>query len=175
MRNKLLIFVALTSGAIVGRLSASNSSFISGAQATTLPNVSQLQQNKPKPPRFPNGTSHTSRTKKNELKKEIDKHRALHKPTSEDPSSFYINRDVVDAILNQKGCIGLRIYHASTNTAAPFEPSLLIVGVEAGAQGRRKDQITTVEELTTRSLKECTVGQTDDRCPESCEFDSPYK
>jgi hypothetical protein len=175
MRNNLLVLGAVVLGTVMGRVTAPNYSLVSGAQAEILPTASQLQQAKPRPPRFPGGTGHTDRIKKNDLKKEIDKHRTHHPLSADDPGSFYINRSVIDAILKQKGCTGLRIYRASTNESAPYEPSLLIVGVEKPIGGRLKDQITTYEELVTRSQKECTVGQTDDRCPESCDFDSPYK
>ncbi len=40
----------------------------------------------------------------------------------------YFGEEALDAILSQKGCVGLRIYYGITDSS---EPTLVIVGVDA--------------------------------------------
>ncbi|QJX47947.1 hypothetical protein HMJ29_13760 [Hymenobacter taeanensis] len=164
MKNKRLLVAALMLGAVIGRLSSPGATPIAAAKAAIM-----LQANPPKPPRYPGGKGHTDPAAKQRVKDEARKYQAVRRSNNDTIRAYYINREVVTDILKQKGCIGLRIYPAYENTVAPLEPSMIIVGVENTGKVPRQDQVNNYQDISSLALKEYIVGQTDDRCPSSCE------
>ena len=53
-------------------------------------------------------------------------HRSAGKPDA--IKSHFVNRGIIDEILSQKGCAGLRLYHAKH---ADGSPTLVILGADA--------------------------------------------
>lgn len=122
-------------------------------------------------PDHPGGKGHTNKKDKEDLKILTENYAAINfppptKPTEENPKLYYIDRKIIDAILNQKDCKGLRIYLAYKSQNEPHMPRLIVVGVEKKSG---KDQIDTYEDKATKLRKDCTVIETDDKCPSNCD------
>jgi hypothetical protein len=126
------------------------------------------QQNLLKRPKYPGGTFHDNRAAKEKVKGEAKRFQAKNPPSDNNPKAYFISRQVIDTVLHQPGCIGVRIYPAHANAQSPYEPSLIVVGVEQDKTGLR-DQVGTYQGKNLSALKEYLIGQTDDRCPSSCE------
>ncbi|WP_022824715.1 hypothetical protein [Hymenobacter norwichensis] len=127
------------------------------------------------PPDHPGGKRHTNPGDKAALKNLTKNYADIHfpgtkLPTYEDPKLYYLNREVIDSILKQPGCIGLRIYPAYASKTPPYKPRFIIVGVEKGpgASGKLKDMDGTYVK-TNMVQRQCTVVETDDRCPDNCD------
>ncbi|MDF7811916.1 hypothetical protein [Hymenobacter sp. YC55] len=134
------------------------------AEAQTIGNAISLVK-----PDHPGGKGHTKKEDKEALKKLTANYTAVQKPSADKPRAFYIDRSVIEEILKQTDCKGLRIYPAYASKTAPFKPRLIVVGVGVGPNGDMLDQITTYEDKGTWLLKECTVIECDDKCPNNCD------
>jgi hypothetical protein len=164
MKNHLLIIAAILAGAVVGRVTSPVGGLVTTAQATTLP-----QAKPPRPPRYPGGKGHADQAAKRKAQEEASRYQEIHPASDDTPKAYFVTRKVVDDILKQKGCIGLRIYSAYANVQVPYEPSVLLVGVEKGTKVPYQDQVGTYKELSSIAVREYLIGQTDDRCPSNCD------
>ncbi|TGD82596.1 hypothetical protein EU557_02090 [Hymenobacter wooponensis] len=163
MKHQLLLVAVAISGAVVGRLTSLPPNIVGTAQAATP------QQTPPRGPRYPGGTGHDKPAAKEKAKGEAKRYQTKNPPSENSPKAYLISRKVIDSVLHQPGCIGLRIYPAYVNSQQPYEPSLIVVGVARKGKTGYQDQVGTYQDNKTAVLREYIVGQTDDRCPSSCD------
>ncbi|HEX8425420.1 hypothetical protein [Hymenobacter sp.] len=147
--------------------------YCSSSPTTTTTAVAQGASNASTGPDYPGGTGHTNSNTKDSIKGLTDNYARVHFPNSpkgtEDyPKVYFIDRKIISDILSQDSCIGLRIYPGYVNKSSPYKPRLIVIGVKRKPNGKLLDQKT---KHGTNSLirQECTVGETDDKCPDNCE------
>lgn len=84
--------------------------------------------------------------------------------------AHYFDREVIDQILVQPGCAGIRMYYALNDEK---EQQLILVGVNADGKDQLPEEMDdkmATEQLQTRSLKPAhIVADRSATCPNKCD------
>jgi hypothetical protein len=75
------------------------------------------------------------------------------KYTLDESHSYYIGKDIVNQVLSQPGCVGIRFFDALNETG---EKTLVYVGVDA--KGKSIIEITTINDNGKLAVIKSTIG-----------------
>jgi hypothetical protein len=112
-----------------------------------------------------------------DFKSQRDLARQLANVTKVPKQTFYIDRSLIEEILNQPECKGIRIYLSKATPGSQDDYQLILVGTKLNPGIRvPKDSLLDLVTPPTQQVipREYVVGLTEDKCPANCDTTSPY-